>query len=215
MMSHRSRFSFNVVGWRRVIDEFRGVSMKRVKEAVCGSAILVLVCIPTACTRTPPEPEPPAAVAKSAARPNSNPDPIPTHTASSAAAPSAGPPCVFPLFDPSDDGFSFLDCNEKPGQGDYPECFHYSFEADGDEREVCSPTHVSLIVSGYPGILESYRLRVPSLPAQGDVSLTLDDKASGKSGTVMAIVTMDNGRVIGLTVSGPVHGYHRGKRMKR
>ncbi len=52
-------------------------------------------------------------------------------------------------------GVEFVDCNPKPAQRDYPECYTYAIEpeAGAAPQDRCIPERVLLTLTGYPGIV--------------------------------------------------------------
>jgi hypothetical protein len=56
----------------------------------------------------------------------------------------------------------FSDCNPRPSQKDYPECYRYKISpiSEGDSGDPCLPAYATVTISGWPSILDSVRARV-------------------------------------------------------
>jgi hypothetical protein len=100
--------------------------------------------------------------------------PPPDASATASAAASDAIPALELVPCPLDErGVNFLDCNPKPSQQDYPECYSYTIEAASPVVEGrCIPEKVTVTVSGWPGVIDVTEARaVPG--AAGQFALTL------------------------------------------
>lgn len=126
-----------------------------------------LLVVATACERSPardaPSPEPSTTSAAA-----------PATAAVPALARSGSPPprCRLRL-----ERVEFLECNPRPAQSDYPECWTYAIEpAPGASRGpgACLPAEVTLVRSGWQAMLDELRAKLVQ-PAErpNEATLTL------------------------------------------
>jgi hypothetical protein len=116
-----------------------------------------------ACRRAPAEPSPPvlpsAAASDAPAVVASATPPAVVASAAATTRPSepAAPDCAVHL-----DDIEFHECNPRPTQKDYPECWTYSFMTDqaADAGPSCPPKHGDLFIGGWPGISDQKRIEI-------------------------------------------------------
>jgi hypothetical protein len=101
--------------------------------------------------------------------------------------------------------FEALECNPKPGQRDYPECWTYTVEPVADQRDACLPARVKVTHSGWQAILDDLVARVEydgTPPRTAKLVLEKVEGSimgfSGKPGSVLATLAFGEGRVTEL-----------------